>query len=87
MKDNDVYQKAKKRVQAKFGFFTHLTVYILVNSFLMTMNFVQSQEVIWSVWPLVGWGIGLLFHGLSVLAFPGIENIKEKMIQKEMNKF
>jgi len=41
MKDNDVYQKAKKRVQAKFGFFTHLTVYILVNSFLMTMKFVH----------------------------------------------
>ncbi len=87
MKDNDVYKKAKKRVQAKFGFFTHLTVYILVNGFLMTMNFIQSQEVIWSVWPLAGWGIGLLFHGLSVLAFPGMESIKERMIQKEMNRF
>jgi 2TM domain len=80
------YEKAKKRVEAKIGFFIHLSVYILVNSFLIMVNYFQSKDVIWSVWPLGGWGIGLFFHGLGVFLFPGLDRYKEGMIQKEMGK-
>jgi hypothetical protein len=86
MKYDEQYKQARKRVEAKLGFFIHLTVYVLVNSFLITMNFFQSNEVIWSVWPLVGWGIGLLFHGLGVFVFTGHEKYKEQWIQKEISK-
>ncbi len=86
MKQDAQYQKAKKRVEAKFGFFIHLTVYVLVNSFLVATNYLQSNEVIWSIGPLAGWGIGLLFHGLGVFVFSGFAKYKEQMIQKEMTK-
>lgn len=80
------YQRARKKVEAKLGFFVHLTVYILVNSFLIGMNLIRSDETIWSVWPLIGWGIGLAFHGLGVFVFSGMEGVKERMIQKEMDR-
>ena len=80
------YEKAKKRVQAKIGFFIHLTVYLLVSGFLMLVNFFQSNGIIWSIWPIGGWGIGIFFHGLSVFLFRGFDRYKENMIQKEMGK-
>ncbi len=86
MKYDEQYKQARKRVEAKLGFFIHLTVYVLVNSFLITMNLFQSNEAIWSVWPLGGWGIGLLFHGLGVFVFTGLEKYKKQWIQKEISK-
>lgn len=80
------YRKAKRKVEARFGFFVHLLIYILVNTFLITMNLIRSDDVIWSIWPLAGWGIGLLFHGLAVFVFSGMDQVKERMIQKEMAK-
>ncbi len=86
MKHDEQYQKARKRVEAKLGFFIHLIVYCLVNGFLISLNFFQSGEVIWSAYPLVGWGVGLLFHGLGVFVFSGLTQFKEQMIKKEMTK-
>jgi len=45
-----------------------------------------SPEYSWFIWPLFGWGIGLLFHGLGVFVFTGEPAYKERMIEKEMKK-
>lgn len=46
----------------------HLTQYILTIGFLAAVNFFTSchyhYQVYWVVWVALGWGIGLLFHGL-----------------------
>jgi hypothetical protein len=42
------------------------TVYVLVNALLITINLLTSREYIWFFYTLLGWGIGLLAHGLSV---------------------
>ncbi len=86
MKNDEKYEKARKRVEAKIGFLIHLTVYILVNGLLISLNLIQQNEIRWAALPLSGWGIGLLFHGLGVFVFSGFKNLKEKMIQKEMAK-
>ncbi len=86
MEDDKKYEQAKKRVEAKIGFYIHLAVYVLVNGLLVAINLMRSSEVMWFIWPLSGWGIGLLFHGLSVFIFSGFKNIKEELIQKELNK-
>jgi len=88
MENQEVYQRAKKRVEAKIGFYIHLAVYVGVNILLIIINLSTSPEYLWFKWPLLGWGIGLFFHGMSIFVFSGkkIEGIKEKMIEKEMKR-
>ena len=48
------------------GFYTHLIIYIVVVGTLFTLNITRSSNHIWAIWPALGWGIGVLFHGLNV---------------------
>ncbi len=84
MENRDAYEKASKRVAAKMSFFVHLTVYVVVNLLLLVINLRSSPDHYWFYWPLFGWGIGLLFHGLSVFFFSRMDDFKERMIEKEM---
>ncbi len=86
MENQEAYEKAKKRVEAKIGFYIHLAVYVGVNLLLLIINLTTSPEHLWFKWPLMGWGIGLFFHGLGIFAFSKGETIKERMIEKEMKK-
>ena len=86
MENQEAYQRAKKRVHAKFGFYIHLTVYIAVSILLIIINLSTSSQYLWFKWPLLGWGIGVFFHALGVFVFSGRSVITEQMIQKEMKK-
>jgi hypothetical protein len=86
MENQEAYQRAKKRVEAKFGFYIHLSVYIAVSILLIIINLSTSAEYFWFKWPLVGWGIGVFFHALGVFVFSGRSAITEQMIEKEMKK-
>jgi hypothetical protein len=86
MENQDAYQRATKRVEAKLGFYIHLTIYIVVNILLIIINFSTSTQYLWFKWPLIGWGIGVLFHALGVFVFSGGSVIKERLIEKEMKK-
>ncbi len=86
MKQDQIYKKARKKVEAKIGFLIHLLVYMMVNTLLIGINLVTTNAVLWSSGPLLGWGIGLFFHGLGVLIFPKFQYLKEGWIEKEMAK-
>lgn len=86
MDDQEAYKIAKKRVEAKLGFYIHLTVYVVINLMLMIINFTTSSNYLWFKWPLIGWGIGVFFHGLGTFVFSGGSAIKEWLIEREMRK-
>jgi hypothetical protein len=86
MQDQGAYEKARKKVEAKIGFYIHLAVYTGVNILLMIINLVTSTQYLWFKWPLIGWGIGLLFHGFAVFAFSRGLSFKERMIEKELKR-
>jgi hypothetical protein len=48
------------------GFFFHFSAYVLVNLILIAVNLLTTPDVLWFYWPLLGWGIGILAHGLAV---------------------
>ncbi|MCF6231737.1 MAG: helix-turn-helix domain-containing protein [Rhodobacteraceae bacterium] len=47
------------------GFYAHLASYVLVMILLLVLNLVTGGSF-WVVWPALGWGIGVFFHGISV---------------------
>ena len=63
------YQKAKEKVAALKDFYVHLSVYVIVNLGLFLINMIVSPDGLWFLWPLMGWGVGLAIHALSVLGF------------------
>jgi hypothetical protein len=86
MENTPAYRAAKRHVERKIGFFIHLAVYLTVNTGLILFNLFIVPERIWAFWPLTGWGIGLLFHGLAVfLTAPGA-SWKQRMIDNELKK-
>ncbi len=73
-------------MEAKVGFYIHLSVYTAVNVLLIIINLSTSPEYLWFKWPLMGWGIGLFFHAIGVFVFSGRSLVTEQMIEKEMKK-
>ena len=86
MENRDAYRRAKKRAEAKLGFYLHLAAYIIVNIMLIIINLSTSTYYLWFKWPLIGWGIGVFFHALGTYVFSGGSVIKERMIEREMKK-
>ncbi len=48
------------------GVAVHLLVYLGVNTLLVIINLTTSPETFWSIWPILGWGIGLAAHAYLV---------------------
>ena len=49
------------------SFKTHLTLYVLVNVFLIGIWAASGGGYFWPVWPLLGWGIALAAHAAPLL--------------------
>jgi hypothetical protein len=83
MTEEQIYQVARKRVEEKKGFYTHLATYIVVNAMLIIIWALTGQGYPWFVWPLAGWGIGIIFHFLGVFAFHKGTAWESREIEKE----
>ena len=85
--EEELYREARKRVEEKKGFFIHFTVYIMVNILLVIIwAFPAGGGYPWFLWPLGGWGIGILFHFLGVFVFSRPSNWERREIEKEVEK-
>lgn len=57
---------AFRRVRKIKGFYYHLISYATVMSALTALNLYTTPHRIWFVFPMIGWGLGLLSHGIRV---------------------
>jgi hypothetical protein len=84
------HEEAKKRVRDIKDFYIHAMVYVTVNILLVVVYFLSligDKEIdlfFWPIFPMIGWGIGLAFHGLSTFVFDGdaLKEWEEKKIQE-----
>jgi hypothetical protein len=86
MSEEEIYEIARKRVEEKKGFYSHLVIYIIVNIILIIIWAFTSRAFPWFVFPLGGWGIGVLFHGLGVFVFNKETGWERREIEKEAEK-
>ena len=70
----------RRRVHRLAEFYRHLFVYGIVigllwcvNTYLLVTGAVPAKWWSWWViWPTLGWGIGLISHGITVLPVSGV---------------
>ncbi len=48
------------------GFYQHLAQYLVVNLVLVLLNLWYTPDNFWAIWPILGWGLGVAFHGIAV---------------------
>ena len=86
MKNQEAYTNAKMKVETRMSFYIHLAIYIGVITLLTIINLTVAGDYFWAMWPMIGWGSGLIVHGLFTFVFDAQSPLKERLIEKEMQK-
>ena len=80
---DEIEQLARKRAGAKLGWYVHAAAFVVVNLALFAMSRYAFGTRPWSVFPLLGWGLGLVLHGVSVFVLGTGSGLRERMVQRE----
>ncbi|MGB3150345.1 MAG: 2TM domain-containing protein [Maribacter sp.] len=85
--DDKRYQKAKERVEAVKGFYGNLIAYCIVIPCLAVLNY-KTTSFPWIIFPLLGWGFGLLTHGMEAFGYNPLwgKRWEEKKLRELMDK-
>jgi hypothetical protein len=83
LSDQEIDQLARRRAGAKMGWYIHAIVYVLVNTLIFAMSRYAFGQRPWSVFPLLGWGVGLVLHGVSVFLIGAGSPWRERLVQRE----
>lgn len=72
---------AAKRAGRKMGWYIHAFVYVCVNIGLALLSSFNGHH--WAIFPALGWGLGLLIHGLVVFIAPPGSSFHQRLVQQE----
>ncbi|WP_372793063.1 2TM domain-containing protein [Lutibacter sp.] len=84
---NSKYIRAVERVEEIKGFYSSLIAYCIVIPFLIFINLKYVPQFHWFWFPIMGWGIGLIFQGFKAFSYNPFlgRNWEERKIQEYMN--
>ena len=83
-RDQTARDRAVTQLKKRRDFRGHLLVYGLVNTFLVVIwAVIDVHGFFWPVFPIVGWGIGVVMNAWDVYWRP---RITERDIQREMQR-
>jgi transcriptional regulator with XRE-family HTH domain len=60
-----LHTKENKKTETKID--NKLLVFVLVNILLFTINMISNTEYLWFIYPLLGWGIPLLYKRYKII--------------------
>jgi hypothetical protein len=79
----DARARAVRSLKKKAEFRNHLLAYVVVNAAIVIVWVMTGSGFFWPMFPILGWGIGLLFHAQDVY---GRQEITEADIRREMER-
>ena len=81
-------QRALEYVRDVKGFYSHLVTYAVIMILLFVINYLTSPGYIWAWWTLMGWGIGVVSHGLSVFEIFNVfdSNWEKRQVEKRLGR-
>lgn len=80
--DSVMRERAVERLKKKRDFKSHLLAFVLVNAALVGIWAATGAAFFWPIFPIMGWGIGLVFHAWDTY---GQQAPTEKEISKEID--
>lgn len=80
LSNEELEHLARRRAGAKLGWYIHASVYVVVNASLLVFN-TRGPSGSW--FPMVGWGIGLAFHGIAVFVLGQGSGLREYLVRRE----
>jgi hypothetical protein len=81
--EQQLREQAVQRLKKKRDFKTHLLMYLAVNAFLVVIWAVTSAGFFWPIFPILGWGIGVVANAWDVY---GRKPISEGEIRRETDR-
>ena len=78
----ELREQATIRLRKKRDFRAHLLAYLLGNGSLLIIWALTGAGFFWPVFPMLAWGIGLVFHAWDIFRQP----VSEQQIQREMKR-
>lgn len=79
---DDLRALAKSRLVKRREFAAHLAAYVLVNVLVVAIWAFTGAGFFWPVFPILGWGIGVFFHGWDTYSEP----LSEDRIDREVER-
>lgn len=84
IQEDNSYYRAKLRVKEIKEFYANLASYCIIIPILILINYKTYWEFQWFWFPMLGWGLGVTFHALSVFGYGA--RWEEKKIREILEK-
>jgi hypothetical protein len=81
--DEQLRRRAVRRLRVRAGFWSHLLMFLTVNTVIVVIWAVTSDGFFWPVFPIVGWGIGLIANAWDAF---GPDPLSEERIRREIER-
>lgn len=80
------YKRAKEKLDKIKGFYIHATVYMIMVPVFIWLNY-TSTSFPWAIFPIVGWGFGILGHASEAFEWHPVfnKNWEERKIKELMD--
>ena len=88
MNPDDSYERARRRVRARLGFYRHVAIYAALVAAIVFVDTITGGGAMVSLWIAGVWGSLLLWQGFNVFLFPSVwsQETEERMIQDELRR-
>ncbi len=67
MSEERLYERAQRNVKNRKHFLRHVFAWVIMSVFFILLN-LSTSDYFWAIFPILGWGIGVAFHGIQVFS-------------------
>ena len=76
-------EQEAKQILRRRVFYLHLSIYAMTNIFLVVIWALTGAGFPWFIFPIMGWGIGLVAHGVTAFL---LTDPAEIVLQREQKR-
>ena len=74
---DELYERQLFNAHLRYTWKTHVISYLAISTFLILLNLVATPRYFWSIYLVLGWGVGVLSHSWYVYQTKGTSYEKE----------